>query len=70
MAVCNAKNCQSWAVNVDPDQLYCDVCFHKTPLLNLLAIIHRDGGHYTEKHGVKKSAADASKIIAELVVKP
>lgn len=27
--------------------------------LNLLAVIHRDGGHYTEAHGVKKSTDDA-----------
>jgi hypothetical protein len=27
--------------------------------LNLLAAIHRDGGHYTNKHGVKKSTDDA-----------
>ena len=27
--------------------------------LSLLAIIHRDGGHYTEKHGFEKSYDDA-----------
>ena len=26
---------------------------------NVLAIIHRDGGHYVAKHGHKKAAADA-----------
>jgi hypothetical protein len=31
----------------------------KYELGNLLAIIHRDGGHYTAKHGIKKSCADA-----------
>lgn len=35
-------------------------------LMNLLARIHRDGGHYTESNGVDKSARDADKIIAAL----
>lgn len=35
-------------------------------LNNLLAVIHRDGGHYTGKHGVQKSAEDAMKIVAEM----
>jgi len=33
-------------------------------LLNLLAVIHRDGGHYTEQHGLNKSCQDAEKIVA------
>jgi len=33
-------------------------------LQNLLAYIHRDGGHYTYKHGIKKSVEDAIAIIA------
>ena len=32
-------------------------------LKELLAIIHRDGGHYTEKHGIEKSVKDAITII-------
>lgn len=35
-----------------------------TSLENLLAVIHRDGGHYTETHGLKKSVADAMTIVA------
>lgn len=31
-------------------------------LLNLLAIIHRDGGHHREEHGTKKSVAEARSI--------
>ena len=31
----------------------------------LLAVIHRDGGHYTEKHGIDKSWADAMKLSGE-----
>ncbi len=33
---------------------------------DLLAIIHRDGGHHTEAHGVAKSVDDAHRIWAEL----
>lgn len=39
---------------------------YKAHLLNLLARIHRDGGHYTMKHGLEKSVADADKIVAKL----
>ena len=31
-------------------------------VLDLLAIIHRDGGHYTEEHGVDKSIEDAIRL--------
>jgi hypothetical protein len=37
-------------------------------LFNILAVTHRDGGHYTEEHGVEKSVKDAMKIISNLVV--
>lgn len=36
-------------------------------LLNLLARIHRDGGHYTETHGLEKSAQDAEEKIVDLI---
>jgi hypothetical protein len=37
-------------------------------LMNLLARIHRDGGHYTQDHGIDKSVADADeKIVAWLM---
>jgi hypothetical protein len=36
-------------------------------LLNLLARIHRDGGHYTTEHGVEKACEDADGIVAELL---
>jgi hypothetical protein len=36
-------------------------------LLNLLAIIHRDGGDYTGKFGVMKSTEDAKIIVANLI---
>jgi hypothetical protein len=35
-------------------------------LLNLLAIIHGDGGHYTDEWGLEKSVEDAVKIIYKL----
>ncbi len=33
---------------------------------NLLARIHRDGGHYLERHGLEKAAADADEIVAKM----
>jgi hypothetical protein len=38
----------------------------KSHLLELLAIIHRDGGHYTSQHGIEKSRIDAIEIIYKL----
>lgn len=34
-------------------------------LKNLLAVIHRDGGHYVDNHGVKKATQDAIDIILD-----
>ncbi len=42
---------------------------YENHLLNLLAVTHRDGGHYTEKHGLNKSIEDAMKIVSNLVVR-
>lgn len=36
-------------------------------LHNLLAVIHRDGGHYTDEHGLDKSATEASAKVSELL---
>jgi len=33
---------------------------------DLLAVIHRDGGHYTGKHGLLKSCKDAEKVVTRL----
>lgn len=33
---------------------------------NLLAVIHRDGGHYYEKHGLEKACNDAQDIVCRL----
>ena len=32
---------------------------YKEVLLNVLAVIHRDGGHYVDAHGVEKAVSDA-----------
>ena len=39
---------------------------HLSQLMDLLAIIHRDGGHYVAEHGLEKAQQDAIKIIYEL----
>ena len=38
-------------------------------LLNLLAVIHRDGGQHTGKYGVEVSVIDATQIVADAIVK-
>jgi hypothetical protein len=42
---------------------------YKNQLLNLLAVIHRDGGHYVGEHGVEKSVKDAMEIVSNLIVR-
>ncbi len=69
MPQCRAKGCISYALNDDRESGYCDVCLYKIPLLDLLARVHRDGGEYTHKHGLKKSVDKAHKTIAKAVVK-
>lgn len=34
-------------------------------LMNLLAIIHRDGGHFVSDHGIDEAVERASKITVE-----
>lgn len=36
-------------------------------LQNLLAVIHRDGGHYTAQHGLSKSYEDAIQLSSERI---
>ncbi len=36
---------------------------YRDELMNLLAVIHRDGGHYVAKHGVSMAVIDAIKVI-------
>jgi hypothetical protein len=42
---------------------------YRRSLFDLLAVVHRDGGHYTVEHGLEKSVEDALRIIAAKVVK-
>ena len=45
------------------DEGFVPLYLHHAPipegLLDLLAIIHRDGGHYTDEHGIDKAINDA-----------
>ena len=41
-----------------------ETMIYKHILESLLAIIHRDGGHYTAAHGIPKSVEDAITIVA------
>lgn len=49
---------------------YADEMFHKMKLReqqlgNLLAVIHRDGGHYLAEHGWEKAVNDAARLSAQ-----
>ena len=33
---------------------------------DLLAVIHRDGGHYQAEHGLERACADAEKVVIDL----
>lgn len=44
-----------------------DVQSPESMLLDLLAIIHRDGGHYTGEHGLEKSWEDAIQLSSERI---
>jgi dissimilatory sulfite reductase (desulfoviridin) alpha/beta subunit len=57
---CIEQNAQTIidALNKSPDE---------TLVLNLLARIHRDGGHYVSKHGFQKAYEDADNKIANLI---
>jgi hypothetical protein len=39
---------------------------YKHLLQNLLAIVHRDGGHYTQRHRIEKSVEDAIEVVGKL----
>lgn len=59
------EDCQYWlpCVPVRPEED--DVDFRDL-LMNLLAVIHCDGGHYVAEHGVLKAVDDAVAVICEL----
>jgi len=43
--------------------------YYKNKLKNVLAVAHRDGGQYTEIHGIEKSTDDAIQKIADAIVR-
>ncbi len=43
--------------------------YYKNHLFNLLAVMHRDGGHYIDEHGVDKAVKDAHKVYHDLRAK-
>ena len=60
-------------VHQGPDYINCPLTGEavKTTdiLLDLLAIIHHDGGHYIHKHGILKAFEDARNVLATLHAK-
>jgi rubrerythrin len=55
--------CQHWRENQD---LMDEIARLRSILGDILAVIHRDGGHYTEEHGLERSARDATRRVSEL----
>lgn len=53
-------DCRDAAKEPQPD--------YKHLLFNLLAVIHRDGGHYVAEHGVEKASADAEQLSSKRIV--
>lgn len=43
------------------------LCDADARLGNLLARVHRDGGHYQDQHGTEKACADADLIVSDLL---
>lgn len=52
-------DCGSDQVHDDPSKERCDKCFYKFHVQDLLAVMHGDGGHFTEAHGIVKSVKTA-----------
>ena len=52
----------AWNRRTQPDELRAE----RRMLLDLLAIIHRDGGQYVDTHGLEKAWQDAITLTAEL----
>lgn len=45
------------------DEMDCEYKDIVKEVKDLLAIIHYDGGHYTEEHGIEKSIIEAKSIV-------
>lgn len=54
-------------MDVNSEQKDHNGCYYYNTLVDFLCIIHRDGGHYLDKHGMDKSIKDARKIILPLL---
>jgi hypothetical protein len=50
------------------DRLRDDRALLERHLKNLLARVHRDGGHYTERYGLQKAVDDADEVVAQLLL--
>ena len=61
--------CHSYAINLDPVRELCDVCYYKRPLLDLLAIIHRDGGQAVLELGLENAIEEAKRIVGNNLIK-
>ena len=61
--------CDSCRTAVDGPSLSARLEVAEQQLGNLLAIIHRDGGHHTEKVGARQSVEDAHQRWADLILR-
>ena len=57
--------------NLVPEESGTPVCSTEEPRMrellgNLLAVIHRDGGHYVEEHGWEQACAEAERRVLRL----
>lgn len=59
------NNAELAVAGVVRGEVQTDTCVERH-LMNLLARIHRDGGHYVAEHGLEKAVADADAIVARL----
>jgi len=59
--------CGGWKCPVTPEQI-ASAHSLKTALLELLAVIHRDGGHHTQAVGLEQSCADAMLLSSARIV--
>jgi len=76
MIMTSCERCRSYAINPhlhgrdDSDKDLCDVCYWRKRAEaagNLLAVIHRDGGHHTEANGLLDSLLDAEERVHNLI---
>jgi hypothetical protein len=56
--MCNKCDCEA-------NRLREELSTTKVQLLNILAYVHRDGGHYTMQHGIERSVDEAIRLTCE-----